>query len=304
VSRSLLELVQDVSEEIGVTSPNAVTSSTDTSIIQLKGLYNRLGQDLLAEYEWRRAVFIETFASADSTTATGNTTVDSAVVSGMSSTAGLSAGMQVSGSGISTNSTIESVDSGSQVTLDMVTTASGTGTTLTFYTQDFSLPSGFDRMVPQTNWNRSQHWKNLGSKSAQEWEWLNGGAISTAPRYRYRIYQNKLRLFPAPSDVLNFAYEYVSLFWVIPSGGSAATKARTTADTDTCIFGDSLMAWGLKFYWLRANKLDFATEEAVFLDLLAKAKAGDDDNPTLSLSPQMGSFLINGNSIPEGNWDL
>ena len=304
MARTLLQLVSDVSQEIGITAPNAVTGSADTNVLQLLALYNRLGADLIQEYEWRRATFIETFATSDSITKTGDPTIDSAVISGMNNTTSLVAGMQVSGTGIPAFALIESVDSASQITLDMVATATGNDVTLTFSTQDFSLPTDFDRMVPQTNWNRSQHWKNLGAKSAQEWEWLNGGAISTAPRYRYRIVGNKLRLFPAPADVLNFAYEYVSQYWVIASGGANPTKSRTTADTDTCIFNDSLMAWGLKFYWLRANKLDFATEEAVFLDLLSKAKAGDDDNPTLSLSSHRGGFLINEGSVPEGSWDL
>lgn len=304
MARTLLQLVSDVSQEVGITAPNAVTTSSDTQVLQLAALYNRLGQDLIQEYEWRRAVFIKTFASSDSTSTTGDVTADSAVITNIPSTAGLSAGMQVSGNGLATFSTIQSVDSASQITLDMVASTAGTTVALTFYTQDFALPDDFDRMVPQTNWNRSQHWKNLGAKSAQEWEWLNGGAISTAPRFRYRTYGNKLRLFPAPGDVLNFAYEYVSQYWVIATGGTNPTKSRTTADTDLCIFNDSLMTWGLKFYWLRANKLDFATEEAVFLDLLTKAKSGDEDNPTLSMSPQMGQFLINENSIPEGSWDL
>jgi hypothetical protein len=304
VARTLLQLVSDVAQEVGITAPNAVTSSSDTQVLQLGALYNRLGQDLIQEYEWRRAVLIETFASVDPVTTTGDVTADSAVVANIPSTAGLSAGMQVYGVGVSQFSLIESVDSGTQVTLDMVASVSGTGVSLTFSTQDYALPTDFDRMVPQTNWNRSQHWMNLGAKSAQEWEWLNGGAISTAPRFRYRTFGNKLRLFPAPSDVLNFAYEYVSQYWVVPSAGTNPTKARTTADTDFCIFNDSLMTWGLKFYWLRANKLDFATEEAVFLDLLSKAKSGDEDNPTLSMSPQMGNFLITSESIPEGSWDL
>ena len=299
MARTLLELVQDVSLELGITSPNAVTSSTDTSILQLRGLYNRLGADLIQEHEWRRASFIETFATADTVSTTGNTTADSAVISGMASTASLSAGMQVSGTGIPDFALIESVDSASQITMDMVATAAGTGTTFTFATQDFSLPSGFDRMISGTSWNRTNHWANLGPKSAQEWQWLNGGSISTAPRYRYRIVGNKLRLFPAPADVLNMAYEYVSTFWVIASGGTNPTKARTTADTDTCIFPDTLMAWGLRYYFEMANKLEFQTSEGKFLDALSKSKAQDEDAPTLSLTRSGGSFLLGSESIPE-----
>lgn len=299
MARTLLELIQDVSGELGITSPNAVTSSTDTSVLQLRNLYNRLGADLIQEFEWRRASFIEVFPTVDPVTTTGDMTVDSAVISNIPSTASLSAGMQVAGAGVADFALIESVDSATQVTMDMVASASGTTTSLSFYTQDFALPSGFDRMISSTSWNRTNHWMNLGPKSAQEWQWLNGGAISTAPRFRYRIVGNKLRLFPAPGDVMNMAYEYVSQFWVIASGGSSPTKSRTSADTDTCIFPDTVMAWGLRYYFEMANKLEFATSEGKFLDALSKSKAQDEDAPTLSLSPQMGKFLLGPESIPE-----
>jgi hypothetical protein len=299
MARTLLELVQDTSIELGITSPNAVTSSTDTSILQLRNLYNRLGADLIQEFEWRRATFIETFPTVDPVTTTGDTTVDSAVISNIPSTASLSVGMQVSGDGIPTNSLIESVDSATQITMDMVAESTGATTSISFYTQDFAMPSGFDRMISGTSWNRTNHWKNSGPKSAQEWQWLNGGSIASAPRFRYRLVGNKLRIFPAPTDVMNMAYEYVSTFWVIASGGSNPTKARTTADTDTCIFPDTLMAWGLRYYFEMANKLEFATSEGKFLDALSKSKAQDEDAPTLSLSRSRGSVLLDHESIPD-----
>ena len=62
--------------------------------------------------------------------------------------------------------------------MTMPATADGSGITLTFAKQDYSLPSDYARMVSDTNWDRTNHWRNLGTKSSQEWQWLQGGVIS------------------------------------------------------------------------------------------------------------------------------
>jgi hypothetical protein len=60
-----------------------------------------------------------------------------------------------------------------------------------------------------------------------------------------------------------------------------------------------MMAWGLRYYFEMANKLEFATSEVKFLDALSKSKAQDEDAPTLSLSRSRGSFLLDSESIPD-----
>jgi hypothetical protein len=53
---TLLQLVDRVAAQIGITQPNAVIGSTDPQINQLQYLAEQLGQDLLKEYEWQRLV--------------------------------------------------------------------------------------------------------------------------------------------------------------------------------------------------------------------------------------------------------
>lgn len=67
-----------------------------------------------------------------SITKTGNTTSGSAVISGMSDTTNLYAGLPVSGTGIPAGATIVSVDSASQITISANATANGAGVTITF----------------------------------------------------------------------------------------------------------------------------------------------------------------------------
>lgn len=301
---TLLQIVAQAANEIGITEPSAVVGSSDTQYVQLLALTNRVGVDLVRDYEWRRLDTIYVFQTTASLTKTGNTVVDTTTITGMSNTTSLSAGMVVSGTGIPDFATIVSVDSGTQVTLDMAVSSTGTGTTLTFETQDYSLPADYDRMVNDTNYDRNDHWANLGPKSAQEWQWLTGGSIAVSPQFRWRLYQNKIRFFGAPASVYNMAFEYISNYWVVASGGTNPTKARFTLDNDTSIFPDDLMVLGLKYQWYKTKGLDWQVPLAEFSRAVSYCKAQDTGAPKLSLAPTFQRQYVGLDSVPDGNWSL
>jgi hypothetical protein len=301
VSYTLVQLVDQVSGELGLTQPTVVIGSTVNQTAQFLALAQRLGKDLMREYEWQRLVKAYKFSTTAALTKTGTTVSGSAVITAMSNTTNLAAAQVVSGTGIAAYSEILTVDSSSQITMDTPATASGT-VTLTFAYQDYAAPADYGRMVSDTQWDRTNHWRNIGTKSSQEWQTLQGGVISVGPRERYRIYNNNLRIFPAVTTVYNFSFEYVSTYWVIATGGSAATKETFTADTDTTIFNDALMMAGLKMYFLKAKKLDYGAELVEFSRILSSSKANDVPVPSMSLAPVMYDPLVGPWSVQDGNW--
>jgi hypothetical protein len=173
---------------------------------------------------------------------------------------------------------------------------------MTFAKQDYDLPAGYDRMISDTNWDRTDHWRNIGTKSSQDWQFLQGGIISIGPRERYRIYNGKFRIFQALTTVYNFSFEYVSNYWVCAAGSSEGTKKEYTADTDTSVFPDDLMMAGLKFYFLKAKKLDYGIELGEFTRSLSYNKAQDVPVPSMSLAPVGMNQLVGPWSVQDGNW--
>lgn len=302
MSYTLLQLVDQVSGELGLQQPTAVIGNTNNQAVQMLALAQRLGKDLVTMYEWNRLNKVKFLTTTTATTTTGTTTNASATVTSIPSTSALSAGMVVTGTGIVAYCEIASVDSSTQVTLTQPATASGTGVSLTFAVQDYALPTDYDRMVPDTNWDRTDHWRNLGPKTPQEWQWLQGGIISTGPRERYRIIGNKLRIFAALTTPYNFAYEYISNYWVLGAADSTPTKSAYTVDTDTCVFPDALMLAGLKLYFRKAKRLDYAIDLSDFTDQLSQAKAADNPQPIRSLAPIPVEQFIGPWSIQDGNW--
>ena len=302
MSYTLLELVDQVSGELGLVQPTTVIGSATNQTQQILALAQRLGKDLVRDFEWQRLVQAYIWQTQTAITTTGNITANSSVITAIPSTAALQVGNVVTGTGQAAFAEILTIDSNTQVTLNMPVTTSTASVSLTFAKQDYDLPAGYDRMISDTNWDRTDHWRNLGTKSSQDWQFLQGGIISIGPRERYRIYNNKFRIFQALTTVYNFSFEYVSNYWVCATGSSVGSKAAYTADSDTCIFPDDLMMAGLKFYFLKAKKLDFGVELGEFTRALSYSKAQDVPVSSMSLAPVGMNQLVGPWSVQDGNW--
>ena len=302
MSYTLLELVDQVSGELGLTQPTSVIGSANNQTLQFLALAQRLGKDLVRDFEWQRLVKAYIWQTEVAISTTGTITAGSSVITAIPSTASLQVGNVITGTGQAPYAEILTIDSGTQVTLNSPVTTSTASVSMTFAKQDYPLPSGYDRMISDTNWDRTDHWRNLGTKSSQDWQFLQGGIISIGPRERYRIYNNKFRIFQALTTVYNFSFEYVSNYWVCASGSGEGTKAAFTADTDTCVFPDDLMLAGMKFYFLKAKKLDYGIELDEFTRALSYTKAQDVPVSAMSLAPVGMNQLVGPWSVQDGNW--
>jgi len=302
MSYTLLELVDQVSGELGLTQPPLVIGSTNNQTIQLLSLCQRLGKDLVREYEWQKLVKAYIWQTQNAVSTTGNITANSKIITNIPSTANLQVGNVITGTGQTPYAEILTIDSSTQVTLNAPVTTSTSSVSMTFAKQDYDLPAGYDRMISDTNWDRTDHWRNLGTKSSQDWQFLQGGIISIGPRERYRIYNGKFRIFQALTTVYNFSFEYVSNYWVCAAGSSEGTKNEFTADSDTSVFPDDLMMAGLKFYFLKAKKLDYGIELGEFTRALSYNKAHDVPVPSMSLAPVGMNQLVGPWSVQDGNW--
>jgi hypothetical protein len=302
MSYTLLELVDQVSGELGLTQPPLVIGSSNNQTIQLLALAQRLGKDLVRDFEWQKLVKAYIWQTQNAVSTTGNITANSKVITNIPSTASLQVGNVITGTGQTPYAEILTIDSSTQVTLNAPVTTSTASVSMTFAKQDYDLPAGYDRMISDTNWDRTDHWRNIGTKSSQDWQFLQGGIISIGPRERYRIYNGKFRIFQALTTVYNFSFEYVSNYWVCAAGSSEGTKKEYTADTDTSVFPDDLMMAGLKFYFLKAKKLDYGIELGEFTRALSYNKAQDVPVPSMSLAPVGMNQLVGPWSVQDGNW--
>jgi hypothetical protein len=75
------------------------------------------------------------------------------------------------------------------------------------------MPSDYDRKIDRTDWDKTKHWEMLGPETAQQWEWLLSGYISTGPRIRYRIFGGYFQIWPMVTTADTLGFEYVSNAW-------------------------------------------------------------------------------------------
>lgn len=296
---TLLQLIDQVCGELSLTQPTVIVGSGNNQVKQFQALVQRLGRDLIREFEWQRLVKQYVFQTTPSILDTCDSLEGVAELTNLSSATAYSEGWVISGEGIPPYAEWAGQTGAFSILMNIPATATANAAR-TFALQDYALPTDFDRMISDTNWDRSQNWKSQGSKTSQAWQWLTGSVVAPTLPFQFRVYQNKLRLFPAPTAVYNLAYEYVSNYWIIAFGNTAATKSTITADTDTFIFPDDLLQAGLKYYFLKAKKLDFAVEMAEYAEILSVRKGQDVPIGKTSMAPRyIDPLVVN---IPEGNW--
>jgi hypothetical protein len=293
---TMLQLVTQVTNELGVSTPISVAGNTNQDVVQILALMNASGYEFLRKHDWRQMTKRYTFTTVYTQT-TGNVTANTYTITGIPSTAGLDTTYQVVGNGISNACYIESVDSSTQVTVNLPSTGTYTGATITFEKVKYALPSDYDAAVPRTMWDLSKHWEMLGPESPQQWEWLLSGFISTGPRIRWRLLGKYFQIWPGVSTNELLGYEYRSVSWAEAADGTP--KTSFTVDTDTCIYPDRLMVLATKLKYFEAKGFDTTAMYRNYMEEFQVVQAQDMSAANLSFAPRPGTVLIGYDNIPD-----
>ena len=296
---TMLQLVQQVTAELGVSVPSAAATNTSQDIVQILALMNAGGNELMSATPWRALTKTHRF-STEYLTTTGTWTTAARTITAIPSTTGLDATYRAVATGTMQNAMITSVDSATQVTLDSDFSADGTAETVYFQKLKYALPSDYESIIPRTQWDRSKRWEMLGPEDAQQWELMLSGYISTGPRIRWRLLGSYFQIWPGLSATESLSFEYRSNGWAADSGGTA--KGSFTVDTDTCIYADRLMVNMTKMKYFEAKGFDTTALVRDFANQLEHAMATDRSAANLSLAPRPASVIIGYDNIPDSGY--
>ena len=299
MSSTMLQLVTQVTNELGVPTPTSVAGNPNQDVVQILALMNATGYELLRKADWRELTKPYSFFT-DYTTTTGTYSTSSRVITGIPSTAGLDTTYMVVGTGFPNATFIESVDSSTQVTTTNFSTSNVTNGTVYFQKVKYDFPSDYDSIVPRTQWDKSKHWEMLGPESAQQWEWLLSGFISTGPRIRWRLFGSYFQIWPGYSNAEFLGYEYRSKGWATASNGTV--KNSFTADSDTCIYPDRLMVLSTKLKYFQAKGFDTTALYRDYITEFETSVAQNTSAANLSFAPRPGSVLIGWDNIPDSGY--
>ena len=162
--------------------------------------------------------------------------------------------------------------------------------------------NGFRYVKNQTIWDRTLRLPVLGPMSPQEWQSLKALVVN-GPRYRFRIRGGKLLSNPAPTAGNTWAFEYVSVNWIL--GADLTTyKQFFTLDTDTVLLPDFIVLQGLRWVWKREKGLsydeDFRTYELMVKDALGR----DGGKPIIRMDEDGWNGPKPGIWVPSGSWSV
>ena len=166
------------------------------------------------------------------------------------------------------------------------------------------IPSDWSYFLDQTQWDRTNHWPLLGPKTAQEWQWLKGGLLSSGPRIRYRVVGGQLELFPTDSAQSEIAMEYVSNGWVQDANTAGRYYSEPENDSDLVLFDPWVTTAYLKLKYWEAKGLDTSAYSKDFVNVWEARIGKNKGAPVLTLAPRARSMLIGVNNLPDGSWNV
>lgn len=307
---TILQCVQAACQELGLTAPPALYTATDLQTIQLGALINRDLAELRTMHQWTdlKKSYVITVGPAIVTTGTyssGGTTI-TAIPTTAAITPATS--FMLSGSYLNQASRVVSVDSATQVTIDIPATGAATAGAITFVKDTFSEPTDFDRFIDDTWWDLTNHWILMGPDSSQRQQQQVAGIVASGPRRHFiqtgRASGSNYRLWPPISSLeSNFSieFQYISKYAVQAAGGTY--KERFTVDTDLPTLEDNMMILGVKWRFFQIKQLDYAPLQAEYIDYVNRRIVQDGGATTLRLDRGSdGDFFISPANVQDGNF--
>jgi hypothetical protein len=133
--------------------------------------------------------------------------------------------------------------------------------------------SGYRKANFETFFDRSLMRPLYGPVNDTEWQDLQA-LPNPGPFYKFRIWQNKLWLNPAPTAPFSeIAFEYMSEWAVLDNTGAA--KPLITADDDSYVFPENIVRKWLIYRWKLLKGLPYQEDRQKAYDMLNNYIATD-----------------------------
>ena len=292
----MLELVQQVTAELNLAVPTYVIGNQSQDVQQILALMNRAGYDLVKEHDWQSLELEYRFYTTAITT-TCDTTEGTQILTAVGDVTGLDNNYSIVGTNIPQDTYVDEVLSSTSVSTSQESSSTSVGGTVTFSKTKYDLPTDFETITDNTHWDKTKHWQMLGPEDAQQWQWLKSGYISTGPRIRWRILGNQFQIWPPYNTQEYLGFEYRSKGWARSAAG--VVKNSFTADSDTTVLDDTVMALATKLKYFQIKSFDTTALQADYFRYLNVAKANDKGSATLSFAPYPSKVLIGYANIPD-----
>ena len=126
-------------------------------------------------------------------------------------------------------------------------------------TEGYNLVSDFDRFVNNTFWNTTNQRICIGPKNPQDWRYLKNSTLGGGSINDYfRLRDGQILLYPVPSAIEGYIYEYITNLIVESSIGTGQTG--WLADTDVPVVDEYLIKLAATWRLLKMQGKPYAEE--------------------------------------------
>jgi len=298
MSQTMLQLVQQVTAELNLAVPTFVAGNQSQDVQQILALMNGAGYDLVKEYNWQALQvqyrFYTQAITTNAATVNGSLLLN---VDGSTDLTSVTKQWQITGTNINQDTNVVTANNTTkQIVMSQMASGTGSGSVVLAQTA-YDLPADFETITDRTQWDKTKHWEALGPETAQQWQWLKSGYISTGPRIRWRILDNQFQIWPPMNTNEYLGWEYRSKGWARSSTG--AIQNSFTQDSDTTVYDDRLMVIYTKLKYFQVKSFDTTALQQDYQRYLSVVKANDKGAPNLSFAPYPSKVLIGYANIPD-----
>lgn len=170
-------------------------------------------------------------------------------------------------------------------------------------TQTGAIPSDFDRILPDTFYNRTRKRQVIGPLNAQDWQ-AQKALTATVIYDSFRIRGNDILMIPSPQLGDAYAYEYLSKYWVDTDADDAADADAFSADTNSSILDEELITLGVEWRFLKAKGLDYQAHYTAYEMRVMQAISRDGGRTNINMASGSIYNAPRYPGIPEGSWSL
>lgn len=166
-----------------------------------------------------------------------------------------------------------------------------------------AVPAGFDRLIADTMWNRTQKVKIGGPITEAEYaDFVGRGVGAVYPFFRFR--GNKLLLTPDPTAGETYAYEYISKYWCGGSASTAPTQSAWAADDDIPYLDEEAMRLGIIWRYKKSRGLEYGQDFNDYEAYIAQLAGRDGARRVLDMGKSNLTRNPRAPVAPDFNWPL
>lgn len=310
-TRNVKQIINTAQQELGLPVSATIFGNEDLTTVQLLA-FLQLANEELRDYSdegWKALQWEFNLIVAAPLVTIGDTVEGSAIVTNIPDTSALAAQYwTISGQDIAQAARIISVDSPTQVTMNMVATETIIGNILTFSQDTYAMPSDFRKYTNATWWDRTNFWQLLGPDSAQQAQFQLSGIVSRGPRTHFRNigpFANTYRLWPPPStltEAIQPVFEYITNNTVRVNGSYTEFAQYFATDTDEPILDDRALILSIKWRFWEQKGMNWMAKRDEYDTYVDRLMARDGGAATLSLTPAYGPFYLSPFQVQDTNF--